>query len=77
MLKDGSKQSSIVTKRFTVYEAEEVDNDDTEEEEAEMVYEYAPIKLCQQNNYCSIPFPIPLFLMSKSILPSSPYIFSV
>lgn len=36
MLRDGSKQSSVVTKRFTVYEAEEVDNDETDEEE-EMV----------------------------------------
>ena len=38
LLKDGSKQSSVVTKRFTVYEAEEADNDETEEEEEDMVH---------------------------------------
>ena len=33
MLKDASKQSSVVTKRFTVYKAKEADNDESEEEE--------------------------------------------
>ena len=33
MLKDASKQSFVVTKRFTVYEANEADNDESEEEE--------------------------------------------
>ncbi len=33
MLKDASKQSSVVTKRFTVYEGKEVDNDESEDEQ--------------------------------------------